>query len=409
MSTESPQAKKFLHTLENSLSPFEKFVAKYDIEETLPLVQSRQKDFFARLRHALRDFPSRIIPIAGETGTGKTYILWQMRRALEIRSPTVFLDVPANASKFYYEIYTKIFEELGTTVLRDITTQLADRWGASERKYGLFRLMNTEKILESALKSPDYERSVHKKEFEQCLKVIIAHAMDSERLTVAERWLLGDNLDADDLFFLGVENDLSHPHIAEELFHIIVDYIPEGILLIFDDIDKNWQRYNIYSENGDEEDWTECSDPNCDSNSPVSDSQSQSTFFDRIVEIIESIRNIKVILTMHGDNVQAILSKFPPKSRSSIRAPLYLPEFTFEDAKDYYLDALGQYQKKHHLEPVANDPYFPLTEQLIHAVYDHSKGNPRQLIRNFQKVFDSLIFDELSIAEIEQKLSSILR
>ena len=110
---ESPQGKKFLRTLQNSLSPFENFVAKLDIDEPLNLVDNRQY-IVKRLIEQL-DFKNsaRIIPIAGDTGQGKTFLCWEIKKNLQIHGSPIFFEVPANSKLFYYDLYTKIIEEIG--------------------------------------------------------------------------------------------------------------------------------------------------------------------------------------------------------------------------------------------------------------------------------------------------------
>jgi hypothetical protein len=407
----SPAAKRMLQTLQSSLSPFEKFVAKYDIEETLPLVSGRRKEFFAYLAHAIRELPNQIIPIAGQTGYGKTFVLWELKKAMEIRNPVVFLEVPDNAENFYYRIYTKIITEIGSNGLRDITSMFADMWGASELKFGLYRVLNIQKILAKAKETKRFVNSIHKQELEQCMKVIISHAIDTEKMPIAERWLLGDKIEVDNLNFLEVEKDLSFPFMAEEIFKLIVDCLPEGPILIFDDIDKNWTRYNIYPRNDEEEpDWTEpSSQAPIELNTSSSSAQTPLSFFEQLTTILDNIHKIKIIITLHMDNIDTILSKFPANWQYTLRSPIYLPPFKPEDAKEYFLMALSQYRKKYNLDPVEENKFFPLSEKLILMTYDYTKGNPREIIRGFQKLFDAIVIDEMNPAQIEQNFSKIFR
>ena len=52
--------------------------------------------------------------------------------------------------------------------------------------------------------------------------------------------MLGEHLDIEDLIYLGIENDLSMPFMAEEMLKVIATYLKNGVILMFDDIDKSY-------------------------------------------------------------------------------------------------------------------------------------------------------------------------
>ena len=115
-------------SLEKDLSPFENFVAKPEIEEDLHLTKNRSY-ILERLKQSLQlDNLMGIIPITGKTGQGKSFVCWTIKNNLEFRSPALFMQVPANPSRFWYDMHTKIFEEIGSGRLRRITGLISDRW-----------------------------------------------------------------------------------------------------------------------------------------------------------------------------------------------------------------------------------------------------------------------------------------
>lgn len=112
---------------------------------------------------------------------------------------------------------------------------------------------------------------------------------------------------------------------------------------------------------------------------------------------------------MQTENKDEILSKFPEDSKFLINEPIKIANFSTKDAKDYYFEALELYRKNHNLLAIPNDLFFPLTEKLILLVYEHTLGNPREIIRNFQQIFDEIIFDETPIEQLEKYFEKKLR
>ena len=407
MRAQTIEGRKFLERLENSLSPFEKFVAKPDIEENLTLVANR--------RYLLNDFmkilnenkTKRIIPLLADTGTGKTFFLHQIKQSLEIKAPSIFIDVPPNSDIFYYDIYTKIIEMVESSVLRSITTKLSDLWGAHEMKYGIFRTGNTLKVLDQAKKTSTFKNSSHQPQLEEVMIVIISHAIDPERSPIAERWLLGDIMDIDELFFLGVENNLSAKFMAEELLHLLSDDLEDGINIMFDDIDKNWQRYRKFDHSND--DFYDEFDDTYQTLTVVEEEDNVPDFFEQIVNLLKRNKRIKIIISMQTENKDELLSKFPEEANYLINEPIKIANFSTKDAKEYYFEAIKLYRKNHNLSPIPDDEFFPLTEKLILLVYEHTLGNPREIIRNFQQIFDEIIFDETPIEQLEIDFEEKLR
>ena len=213
--------KKILDTLSITLSPFDNFVAKTEIEEKFTLANNRS--YLMKLLTDALDFdePWKIIPVIGETGQGKTFFCWKVKLNVDIQANVLFMDVPPNPKLFFYDLYTNIIDILGAERLREITQQITDRWGANEMKFGLFRTTNTNKVLTHAMESMRYKWSYHQDELEECMRIIIAHSMDPEKMALAERWLLGEIMDTEELFYLGIQKNLSSPYMAEELLKLI--------------------------------------------------------------------------------------------------------------------------------------------------------------------------------------------
>ena len=408
MKAQTIEGQKFLERLENSLSPFEKFVAKPDIEEILSLVGNRRYIFDEFIKILNENRTQRIIPLIAETGIGKTFFMHQIKNSLEFNAPSIFIDVPPNSDIFFYDIYTKIIELVESSVLQRITRRLTDLWGGvQEMKYGLFRSISTLRILDQAKKTSSFNNSKHQPQLEQVMIIVITHAIDPERSPIAERWLLGDIMDYDELSFLGVENNLSSKFMAEELLHLFTEYLVDGINIMFDDIDKNWERYSKF-DNTDVGFYDEFEDT-YQTLTVVEDEGEIPDFFEQIVNLLKRNKKLKIIISMQTENKDEILSKFPEDSIYLVNNPIEILNFSTKDTKDYYLESLELYRKKHGLLPIPNNIFFPLSEKLILLVYEYTLGNPREIIRIFQQIFDEIIFDETPIEQIEKNFEEKIK
>ncbi len=400
----SPNPNKILNSLRKSLSPFESFVSKASIEEFLPLTQNREY-IINKLGDAL-DISSKkqIIPIVGRTGVGKTFVLWQIKKSVKIPAPTIFAEVPANSNLFYYDVYLKIVEEIGHGKLREITRAISDMWGTKEISYGFFPTTNSQKVLDNAKQTPRYRWSKHAKQLEEIFTVIISHSMDPERSPLAEKWLLGTILDNDELFFMGIEHNLSYQYIAEELLDILLHYLPE-IILMFDDIDKNWIRFQAEDLYLDDDEWTQPMELEVEETEPDSDAPD---FFVTLGTALKKNRELKILITLHRDNMD-ILEKFPENMASYFNKAVYIHNFSSKEVKQYYSYAFNRYLTKYRLEPVPDNPFFPLTEKFLLLIHQYTHGNPREVIRNISNALDTIIFEDIDIGALETQYRQKIR
>ncbi len=405
---QTPQEKKFLEILDQSLSPFQNFVAKLDIEEKLPLMKDRDYILHKLINIINKRDYFKIIPITGKTGMGKTFMCWEIKKNLLIEGTPIFFEVPADSKMFYYDLYTKFVEEIGAEKLRQITTKISDRWGAGEIKFGLFRTSNTAKVLERAKTTPRFRWNKHKEELEDCLKAVIIHSIDPEKSPVAERWLLGDRIEPEELYYLGIERNLTDNNVAEQLLKLICSYLENGIILIYDDFDKNWEKYS--SDDYDDDDWANTLDPDdenfneqeSDTPEPTSNAV-EFTFFDELAKIINEIPQLRIVLSMDTQSLEDIVSKFPKTVQEFISIAIPLTNFSSKDTKNYYKISMNEFCKKNDIDSIKSNPYFPLTEKLILNIFHKTDGNPRDLIRKFQNIFDEIIFDGLTIEDLEKE------
>ena len=395
----SESEKALLHRLQTSLGPFENFVAKMDLEETLPLVPDRQYILNQIVPLLKNPTNNVIIPVIGDVGQGKTHLCWQIKKSLNIRAFPVFLEIPTDAKLFYYNLYTELVENLGAESLRDLSNRISDLWGAQEKKYGIFRTSNVEKVLTSAKKLIQFTDSVHQAELEDCMRIIVTHAIDPDKSTIAERWLLGEILDPDELYFLGVSSNLNSRFVANELLKLLLQYLPEGILLIIDDLDESYGRYN--SPDLIEDDWTQISVSQDSSVSASASPDGIPEFFHDLGQLYLDFPNIHLLFTIKPNHEEEISGYLAAVLKDNYMIPaITIPPYSFPDLEIYYQQAIHKYCKAQHLQSEQISPVFPWSTAILEKIYLISGGNPRKIIRKFQDALDYLLYDRESLEEI---------
>ncbi len=421
MITDSSYKEKFVKKLSFLLPPFDRFVAKGELPEQEPLFPSREK-YIKHISEIIKHEGSMIIPVISEVGGGKTHFLWGIYNSFDIDAVTAFLSFPRSKEKILYYFYSNFIKQFGQSNLRDFSQKFGDKFGAAERLFGFFRTQNIERISTSAVSQlqEDYD----KESLEQCVNVIVQHLMNNDKSQIAERWLLGQLMDDDDLFLLNATEDLSNESVAKTMLKLIVEHNSRDVVLLFDDLDKAAKEF----DDGELVNWAGDINEDCDDGDMC---KNEFALLDEIFELMEDIDNLKIIVTLE----QADSSKFiewlnSKKNTSSVHIadPLHLGPITLKDAYHLYFSRLRNFCLKYHVtHPVADstfkldkdfkefeaifgeDLYFPINQEILEVVYGIKFGNPREILRNFKSIFDAIIFEEASIDEIQTEYNRFLR
>lgn len=416
--------KRFLEKLFYALPPFDKFVSKADIREMDEVVGSRR----SQLEHVSNLIKNKnhslIIPIISEVGAGKTHFLWGIKNDFNISNFTTFISLPRSESKFYYYIYSDFVEEFGSVNLRDFTQEFGKRFGAGEKLYGIFPTYNTSKVISNAVNvlQNDYQ---NKSALAQCTNVIIQHLINRENFQITEQWLLAGLMDKDSLYKIRVNNDISDDGIAETMLKLITENYPPGILYLFDDFDKASKEYSSV-EDFEEEEINWANDLPLEEE-PIDGNDNGEELIDKIVFLLKSINNFKIIVSMEEKDSSKYIEILKGKLSESpeyLSEPIILNRININDTFILYLSRIEDFCDENNLEHPAmdiginglksdnlhdiydqygDDLYFPLTKKIIEKIFEISNGNVRSILRNFKKIFDALIFEEITLEDISEK------
>ncbi len=393
--------KKFLRILQIGINPFQKFVSTGEIKETLGMVPSR-KDFMDAIIDLIESNENFILPIIGDTGRGKTHLFWALRNELTYNY-IVHISPENLYRKFYYNIYSEFIETLGINVLRSITNQLCNQWGALERKFGFFYLADIEKVRKMAFNTLESQFK-NKEALKDVIQTITSHQLDPYRRLDAENWLLGNIMDFKELSMLNVQNDLSKSIYAYTMLKLLIENAKLESIVFIDDFDR------ILSLLKFEEEVEEVFDPSWlygkNEEQSISRSNTIMKVIDKISELVQ-IQGLKCIITLRSldalEQIKELFSKTHLETLSLFKQPLFLTDFNRNDIFYFYreyikifLDDIGFPE----LLDLNTDPYYPLTEKILHDFFSISQGNPRNVIKTLINIFNEIIMSNESLEDI---------
>ncbi len=422
----SKKKDKFLDLLAYKMPPFDRFVAKGDIEEWDDILSSRE-DVLYKISALINETKhSLLIPIIGSMGIGKTHALWGIKNSFNIEAFTTFVTLPRSKNKFHYYFYSDLIDNFGADNLKEFTMEFGDKFGANEKLYGMFKTQNTSKIIKNSFEELKYLFE-EESDLEQCITVIIEHLMSPEKFTIAERWLLGQLMDYDELFIMNIDEDLSGKDMAYTMLKLLIENYSKGILILFDDLSKKIKEFEgIHDfEEDDDFDWAEENNENMEKND-VEKSLQQI-----IIDLLLNINNFKIIICLEEGEDEKILNFFQRKlefNKEILAEPMKLDIITLEDMIELYFTRIQKFSIDNNFfsHPVADrnfdpkrnfeeyyqkfgeDLFFPLNRKIMGDIHDASKGNIRTCLKNFKKILDALIFEETTPEKLKSGYSSYI-
>jgi len=390
---------KFLNILRLGLNPFKKFVSTGEIKEDLGIIRSREH-FLESIVELIESNKNFILPIIGGVGAGKTHCFWALKEKLYYYN-LVYLSLENVYRKFYYKFYSKYIEEMGVKVLRNITSQLCNEWGALERKFGFFHVADIKKVKWKGFLelSKDFEDITILKDV---VNVITTHQLDPYKKIEAENWLLGELMDYKALSRLKLLSDLKKKDYAYTMLKILIEKSKLGSVLYLDEFDTI-----IPMIHPDKSQTSQIYDPSWfygDDTNP--DRLTANKIIDRILNL-QNIKGLKIILTMKSIEsfveIKKLIQEKNPDLLYNFREPLILPNFIEKDVFQFYKKSLKSFAKDiNYIDFIEAfpDSYFPLNEKILKGIFTKARGNPRQITKYLLKIFNEIIFSGKKLEKI---------
>jgi hypothetical protein len=377
----------YLDVLRDGTTPFDRFVARGKMEDVIDIPGPRKaidRFLFRAVRQTQQDNSTRLIPLLGSAGTGKTHAYWaykNMEKKLGSASDQadgvipegtpdtwniVYVPSPPAASRILLHVYTCLLDELKADVLKTVAEKLIDKWGGfRKKKLGLFGGQDIEETIQNGIR--EYPGI-----FADCVKCLVIFSLDKDRSGLAERWLLGEELDEDELDKLGINSVIESDDICLAMIKIICENCGKTILLYFDELESPYRMHGPEAEQ---------------------------KFLETLKRIYNEVKNLVIIIAVLKEIWPRILETADQALRSRMEQERELQHFQFDDLVLYFAKAMEFFWGQNNLNPPPN-PLFPLNEEVLKIIYEKTNGNQRSIIKLIRMFVDKITLDDMSLEDV---------
>ena len=254
----------YLDVLREGATPFDRFVSRGKLEDVVDIPGPRIKIdryLFRAVRQTQSDHSTRMIPVIGSAGTGKTHAFWAyktLERRLSQKGDEVlpgnipsnwtivYVPSPPAAVRIFLHVYTCMLDEMnseaGGSILKTVADNLVGRWGGmKKKKLGLFGGQDLEETIQNGIR--EYPGI-----FSDCVKTLCIFSMDQSRARLAERWLLGEDLTEEELDKLGINSVIESDDICLAMIKIICENSNRTVVLYFDELESPYRMHGPEAE-----------------------------------------------------------------------------------------------------------------------------------------------------------------
>jgi hypothetical protein len=385
-------------------NPFKKFVSTSEIKEELDFVKSRD-GIIKDIKSIVKQDSNFILPIIGDIGSGKTHLFWALKNNL-YRYNTFYISLDSVYKKFFYNIYSELIESLEIAPLKFVANQLCENWGALERMYGFFHVVNIEKVKQTAFKqlSAKYNE-IESETLIDAINGITTHQLDPYKKIEAERWLLGKLMDAKDLSTLNLSHDLHKGKNAYVLLRLVIENSKMGTILFIDDFERIIKITKAQDDSPEE-----VFDPSWLYGTEMSPNDIASEkIFTKITQL-QKVEGLRIFITLKSiESLEQIKKKYQeidPDLLPLIKEPLFLENFNEDDIFELYRNTMYNFYDNiecNEFTKTFEDSYFPLNSMILENIFKQTKGNPRAIIKVLIKIFNEIIEDEEPLEVILKK------
>ena len=183
---------------EAPILPFSNFVSRGDIADRIDIQRPRSyidREVYRLVQQTHRDRSSRLIPILGSAGTGKTHAYHSFkdkerenRKKIEQASEEeeievsqlepvdwtiIYVPSPPASIRVLLHVYTCIIESVGPEILDLVSQKLVfEKWGG--KKGGIFQKPKIDEVIQKGIREfPGV--------FADCVKALVTYQLDKSR------------------------------------------------------------------------------------------------------------------------------------------------------------------------------------------------------------------------------------
>ena len=378
--------------------PFSNFVSRGDIPDRVDIARVRSyidREVYRLVRQTYRDRSSRLIPILGSAGSGKTHAYHSFkdkerenRRKLEEISEgeeeievsqlepvdwtIIYVPSPPASIRVLLHVYTCIIEEVGPEILDIVSKKLVvEKWGG--KKGGIFQKPKLDEIIQKGIREfPGV--------FADCVKALVTYQLDKSKKALAERWLLGEDLETEELAELGINSVVEEDDVCLAMIKIITENLDRVLILYFDELESPYRMLGEAAER---------------------------KFLEILKRLYNEVKGLVIIIAILKEIWPRILEIADQPLRSRMEPEQELKPFSLNDLKIFYSKTMETFWDDNNLNPPLY-PLFPLNEKLIEMIYEKTQGNPRNSIKLCRRFIDKVVIEEMSVEELMEAGADIV-
>jgi len=382
---------------EAPILPFSNFVSRGDIPDKIDISRPRSyidREVYRLVRQTYRDRSARLIPILGSAGTGKTHAyhsfkdkerenrkkLEETAEAEEIDTsqlePTdwsiIYIPSPPASIRVLLHVYTCIIEDVGPEILDIVSEKLVrEKWGG--KKGGLFQKPKIEEVIQKGIREfPGV--------FADCVKALVTYQLDKSKKALAERWLLGEDLQPEELSELGINSVVEEDDVCLAMIKIITENLDRVLILYFDELESPYRMLGEAAER---------------------------KFLEILKRLYNEVKGLVIIIAVLKEIWPRILEIADAPLRSRMEPEEDLKPFSLNDLKIFFSKSMEAFWEDNNLNPPLY-PLFPLNEKLIEIIYEKTQGNPRNSIKLCRRFIDKVVTEEMSVEELLEASANIV-
>lgn len=373
---------------ETPILPFSNFVSRGHLPDKIDVARPRafiDREVYRLVRQTARDKSSRLIPILGSAGTGKTHAyhsfkdkerenLKKLEQAKDVQEievgkledfnwSIIYIPSPPASIRVLLHVYTCIIEEMGAELLDIVSERLVKKWGGEKK--GLFQKPKIEEVLQRGVREfPGV--------FADCVKALVTYQLDKNKKGIAERWLLGEDLDDEELSNLGVNSILEEDDICLSLIKIITENLDTVLILYFDELESPYRMLGEVAER---------------------------KFLEILKRLYNEVKGLVITIAVLKEIWPRIIEIADAPLRSRMEPEQELKPFSLNDLKIFFSKSMETFWDDNNLNPPLY-PLFPLNEKLIELIFEKTNGNPRNSIKLCRRFIDKVVMEEMTVDEL---------
>ena len=373
----------YLTALRDEPTPFDIFVSragKAAVKDRFDLATPRSRatrTVRRALNNTIQDGVTRFVPIIGQAGSGKTHFYWHLKEEeesqVEKKFVICYIPSPPSAVRIPLHLYTCILDELGEDLIGSVSKNIISKHSAESN--------NVKDILTNSLRSyPGISSDV--------IKALVLFKLGSTEIikSLAERWLLGENLTEEELDELGVSRIIEDDDIVLASIRVFFENYDKVVILYFDELEIPYRTMGR---------------------------QTAIAFIEHLKRMYNELRNLLIITACLSDIWPELYASLDDAMKSRLERESQLLPFTVEDVENFYKDAMKVWWiDSQNIEP-PHDLVFPLVTSHFQDILNETQGNPRNTIKSIRTKLDDIIENRLQdpnrkmASEEKQVLGSI--